>query len=143
MAKKSKNVIEIEHIKRMMEMIAFLVLAEHTKRKMAKRKQYPNFNMKQSEEVMLKYRIMASQYKADLDKLEQKEQKRLEAKSKKEQTVSISTDAIKQHKSELSVIPEISDEDIEKSISYDSKDPYVQGYINGAKWMREQLKSRQ
>jgi len=38
---------------------------------------------------------------------------------------------------------EISDEEIEKSISYDSKDPYVEGYINGAKWYREQLKSRQ
>ena len=37
---------------------------------------------------------------------------------------------------------EISDEEIEKSISYDSKDPYVEGYINGAKWYREQLKSK-
>ena len=37
---------------------------------------------------------------------------------------------------------EISDEEIEKSISYDSKEPYVEGFINGAKWYREQLKSK-
>ena len=38
---------------------------------------------------------------------------------------------------------EISDEEIDNSISYDSIDPYVQGYIDGAKWYREQLKQRQ
>lgn len=43
----------------------------------------------------------------------------------------------------LSSQTEISDEEIEKSISYDSKDPYVEGYINGAKWYKEQLKKKQ
>jgi hypothetical protein len=37
---------------------------------------------------------------------------------------------------------EISDEEIDSSISYDSVDPYVQGYLDGAKWYREQLKNR-
>jgi len=37
---------------------------------------------------------------------------------------------------------EISDEEIDKSISYDSKEPYVEGFINGAKWYREQLKNK-
>jgi hypothetical protein len=37
---------------------------------------------------------------------------------------------------------EISDEEIDSSISYDSIDPYVQGYLDGAKWYREQLKNK-
>ena len=37
--------------------------------------------------------------------------------------------------------PEISDEEIDSSISYDSIDPYVLGYLDGAKWYREQLKN--
>jgi len=51
-------------------------------------------------------------------------------------------DKAKEMQRQLHSRKEISDEDIEKSISYDSKDPYVEGYINGAKWMREQLKSK-
>jgi len=35
---------------------------------------------------------------------------------------------------------EISDEEIEKAIVYDYIDPYTEGFINGAKWYREQLK---
>ena len=37
---------------------------------------------------------------------------------------------------------EISDEEIEKAIVYDYIDPYTEGFINGAKWYREQLKQR-
>ena len=39
--------------------------------------------------------------------------------------------------------PEISDEEIDSSISYDSVDPYVQGYLDGAKWYRKQLRNKQ
>jgi hypothetical protein len=38
---------------------------------------------------------------------------------------------------------EISDEEIDNSIRYDSIDPYVQGYIDGAKWYRKQLRNKQ
>ena len=37
---------------------------------------------------------------------------------------------------------EISDEEIEKAIVSDYIDHYAEGFINGAKWYREQLKQR-
>jgi len=36
----------------------------------------------------------------------------------------------------------ISDEEIHNAISFDSKEPYVDGFINGAKWYREKLKQK-
>jgi len=45
-------------------------------------------------------------------------------------------------KAKETLYTEISDEEIDSSISYDSIDPYVLGYLDGAKWYREQLKKQ-
>ena len=60
---------EIELCKRMLEGLTYLVLAEHSKRRLAKKKLYPNFNLGESEELITKYSIIGNEYKVRLHEL--------------------------------------------------------------------------
>ena len=84
MAKKSKNIIEIEHNRKMIEVVSFLMLTEYTKKRLADKKQYPNFNLKESEENIQKYKVLVHQYQDKIYELDKKEKKKLENKIKKE-----------------------------------------------------------
>lgn len=65
--------IEIDDCQNMIECISFMILAEHTKIKLAKSKKYPNFNIKESEQQIQKYRIMANEYQVKLYELKEKD----------------------------------------------------------------------
>jgi len=164
---KNKNLTEIEHNKKMIEAVSFLLLSEYAKKRFSEKKQYPDFNLKESEENIEKYNNLINDYKVKIAQLEAKEKRKLVSKTKREIN-------IKSIKSNLSAVDflmqnmtydwslhnhfcfveakkkedrEISDEDIdEASLNYDyNKASYNTPEVHfmyGAKWYREQIKKK-
>jgi hypothetical protein len=80
----SKNLTELNHCKRMVEVVSFLVFTEYAKYRLVDKKQYPKFDLKESEEKIQKYKNSIYDYKVKIEELELKEERRVENKIKKE-----------------------------------------------------------
>lgn len=171
----NKNMTEIEHNKKMIEAVSFLLFSEYAKKKFSEKKQYPDFNLKESEEKIEKYNNLINDYKVKIAQLEAKEQRKLVSKTKRE----INIKAIKSnHLSAVDFLMknltynwslhnhfcfveakkkedvEISDEKIDNAVvkeyenisdeklfpNFTDKDIWSNGFYEGAKWYREQLK---
>jgi hypothetical protein len=116
---------DIEHKKKMVEAISFLIFTEYAKKRLSDKKQYPKFDYNESEENIQKYKIMAHNYQADIDKYELKKERRLKKKREREfnQLLEREADIIFNKIGDEGQLP-------------NHKEIWMNGFKEGAKWQK-------